>query len=82
MPTEDQKAIAWQLGLHVQDLAERTALALNARSESFQPVPVGIAATKPRFDQAPVSNVVDLKEVARILGLKEEEIAERLSSPW
>jgi len=80
VPTGNQTAIAQQLGLHARDLAEGTALSPNSRSESFQPIPPGIAETKPRFDQDAVSNVVDLKELARMLGLKAEEIAERLKA--
>jgi hypothetical protein len=53
-------------------------IAAHARSESYQPIPAGIAAAPTTLTNDSVSDVATLAEVARMLGIEPAVFAERL----
>jgi DNA-binding Lrp family transcriptional regulator len=50
----------------------------HARSESYQPIPAGIAAPPKTLTKDAVSDVATLAEIARMLGIEPAVFAERL----
>jgi hypothetical protein len=57
---------------------ELPLIAAHARSESYQPIPAGIAAPPKTLTKDSVSDVATLAEVARMLGIEPAVFAERL----
>jgi hypothetical protein len=53
-------------------------IAAHARSESYQPIPAGIAAPPKTLTKDSVSDVATLAEIARMLGIEPSVFAERL----
>jgi len=55
-------------------------IAAHARTESYQPVPAGIAAMPKTLTKNAVSDVATLGEIARQLGIEPTEFARRLAA--
>jgi DNA-binding Lrp family transcriptional regulator len=59
---------------------ELPLIAAHARSESFQPIPAGIAAMPKTLTKDAVSDTATLAEIARQLGIEPTELARRLAA--
>jgi hypothetical protein len=65
------------VSMNVRDMP---LIAAHARSESFQPIPAGIAAMPKTLTKDAVSDTATLAEIARQLGIEPTEFARRLAA--